>query len=44
MTPALLLFAAILAASVAVGTAAGYLVAVRVDRWLIARAMRGARP
>jgi len=35
----LLLFCLALAASVAVGTVAGYLVGVRLDRWLISRAM-----
>ena len=40
----LLLFCLALAASVAAGTVAGYLVGVRLDRWLIARAMRRAQP
>ena len=42
MSP-LLLFCLALAASVAIGTAAGYLVGVRLDRWLIARAMRRSK-
>lgn len=43
MTSILLLWAP-LAGAVAVGTCAGYLAGVRLDRWLIARALRRAQP